>query len=199
MDQIPQLDWLFAVPLFQQKLPGFAEHQGALLDVLQDLKRQDAGVRRSNVGGWHSADLQTYGSLGEIGWLMKQIRGFAAACISQLSASGATFEIVFDEVWAIINQEGDWNTPHTHMPSQWSGVCHLQVNDDPTVEHSGNLLFIDPVPLGPQFRRPINTFVKPKTGGIFLFPSYITHMVEPHHGEADRVVVAFNLQLRSLV
>jgi uncharacterized protein (TIGR02466 family) len=195
MAHSPQLDWIFAVPLFQQQLADFSRHRAALVDFLQALKRQGDGVRRSNVGGWHSDDLQPLGATGEVGWLLAQLRRFAADCIGQLGPPEREFDIVFDAVWAIINRAGDWNTPHNHMPSQWSGVCYLQVDEDSKARHDGNLIFIDPVPLGPRYRSPINVFIRPKVGGVFLFPGYLTHMVEPHHGAADRIIVSFNLQV----
>jgi len=129
MDQPPQLDWLFPVPLFQQQLPDFSAHQPRVIDFLQNLKNRDDGVRRSNVGGWHSTDLQSYAGEREIDWLLTQLRRFALACVGQLGSPERRFDVAFDAVWAIINRTGDWNTPHNHMPSQWSGVCYFQVDE----------------------------------------------------------------------
>ena len=196
MDQSPQLDWLFPVPLFQQQLPDFSVHQPRVIDFLQNLKNRDDGVKRSNVGGWHSADLQPYAGEREIDWLLTQLRRFALDCISQLGSPERGFDIAFDAVWAIINRTGDWNTPHNHMPSQWSGVCYFQVDERASDTHDGNLVFIDPAPLGAHYRNPINTFIKPKNGGVFLFPGYLTHMVEPHRSARDRIIVSFNLQVQ---
>jgi uncharacterized protein (TIGR02466 family) len=197
MDNEPQLDWLFAVPLFQQKLPEFAAHQTELVTFLRDLRDRDPGVQRSNVGGWHSNDLLRHADTPVVGWLLAQIREFATRSLEQVGARKRKVEVTFDAAWSIINRAGDWNTPHNHMPSQWSGVCYLQIDESSTARHDGNIVFTDPLPLGPRYRTPINVFMKPRNGAIFLFPSYLVHMVEPYRGDGERIIVSFNLQFTS--
>ena len=102
------------------------------------------------------------------------------------------------EAWLNINQNGEWNAPHIHLPSKWSGVFYVEAGeplvDDPDV-FEGMILFFDPMPLGQEWKRPPAISFKPLTGHMLLFPSFLTHMVAPYFGKTPRISLAFNFQL----
>ena len=101
--------------------------------------------------------------------------------------------------WANVNLQGAWNTPHMHLPAQWSGVFYVDLGDMdaslPLGEQDGNILFFDPLQLGERFKRSPTHAMPPQAGGMLLFPAYLNHMVIPYAGKAPRISIAFNLSV----
>lgn len=83
-------------------------------------------------------------------------------------------------------------TRPTHMPCRWFGVFYIDVDDSQAGRRNGNIIFIDPIPLGPTCRNPINSFAIPRSGLMLIFPAYLTHMVKPHKSPRDRLSFSFD-------
>jgi len=188
------IEWLFPVPLFRTQLVEFEPNKEPLISFAKDLQRQDAGAKHSNVGGWHSRDIVDSFDSSPLNWVKQNIIASATRGISRARQVNAEIDLQLDSAWFMINQKHNWNSPHTHMPSQWSGILYLSVNEDNAGSNGGRLLFIDPIPLGPAFRNPINAHVQPSEGLLLIFPSYLTHMVEPHAGDEERISLSFNFR-----
>jgi uncharacterized protein (TIGR02466 family) len=188
---------LYSIPLFKKKLAKFGAHRAALLESIQRFRQRDPGNKRSNVGGWHSSDIRHLKDDPPFGWLFQQLIAASVECIGRVRPRAQSGDVFMDSAWIVINRAGEWNKPHTHMPSQWSGVFYCQVDESIDDRDEGHLLFIDPIPLGPHYRNPVNAFVRPENGLMVLFPSYLTHMVEPHRRDLERIVISFNLRLLS--
>ena len=193
-NQSLDIQWLFPVPLFRLQLEDYAAHREALIDFALKLRTEDAGVNRSNVGGWHSSDIRKYFGSPPLDWVEQQIVTGAANGIAQSRQLEPNFDIQIGNSWFIINQKNTWNSPHTHMPSQWSGVLYISVNKQNAGEDGGRIIFIDPIPLGPAYRNLINAQVEPAEGLMLIFPSYLTHMVAPHSADEERISLSFNFQ-----
>lgn len=187
-----EIQWLFPVPLFRIQLEDYAAHREALLDFARKLRDKDPGVNRSNVGGWHSNDIRKYFNAPPLDWVEQQIFLGAAKGIAQSRQIEPNFDIQIGSAWFIINQKNAWNSPHTHMPSQWSGVLYISVNKHNAGNAGGKIVFIDPIPLGPAYRNLINAQVEPTEGLMLIFPSYLTHMVAPHSADEERISLSFN-------
>lgn len=100
--------------------------------------------------------------------------------------------------WANILRKGNWQAPHMH-PTEFtiiSGVYYVSV--PPLEAPSGCLEFINPHPasvsLGGQSATQQH---QPKTGQLLLFPPYYMHFVHPLTEDVERVVVAFDVRLRT--
>jgi len=185
--------WLFPVPLFRKDLDDFPQRQAELILYVSKLREQDTGVSKSNVGGWQSHSFQHF-SDEPLKWLRQQVVQTATESLRQFVGKKSHFEIHMDGAWFNINQAEEWNTPHTHLPSRWSGVFYIDIDDSADADHGGNIIFIDPISLGPSFRNPINSFAKPRSGLMLIFPGYLTHMVEPHKSPRDRISFSFNFR-----
>ncbi len=90
------------------------------------------------------------------------------------------------------------NILHSHPNSHWSGVLYVQ---QPTeVEgFSGMIEFVNPNQEGRELAKllPKSGFdnmirIRPKTGQIVIFPSYVLHSVYPNSSNQDRITIAFN-------
>ena len=112
-------------------------------------------------------------------------------------------------MWANINRSGHGNLPHTHPGAFWSGVYYVDdggISADPSL--GGALEFLDPRGAGPVMYAPhlgfamkgglsggANEVLQPKAGRLVLFPSWLLHQVRHYRGTAERISIAFNLNL----
>ena len=103
--------------------------------------------------------------------------------------------------WINVNHKGGSNILHSHPNSHWSGVLYVQ---QPTeVEgFSGMIEFVNPNQEGRELAKllPKSGFdnmirIRPKTGQIVIFPSYVLHSVYPNNSNQDRITIAFNALL----
>ena len=112
------------------------------------------------------------------------------------------------EMWANVSHKGHANQYHTHPGSFWSAVAYVDDgyagNDDLTL--GGELQLLDPrMPMirmsAPDLRlrgadglpQPSEISIRPQTGMIVLFPSWLQHAVRPFTGGGTRISIAINL------
>ena len=102
--------------------------------------------------------------------------------------------------WAAINRRGHYNTTHVHPMSTWSGTYYVDIGDDAPDAPGGVLEFSHPITASPMTFfpgiLPSARLVRPETGMIILFPSYLQHSVRVYGGERPRICVPFNAHLR---
>ncbi|MEM7469233.1 MAG: hypothetical protein AAF387_20440, partial [Pseudomonadota bacterium] len=122
-----QLEWLFPIPVFKSQLDDFDSYQSKLAELANNLHLQDEGVSRSNIGGWHSKDLREDYARAPLDWVGQKIFACASEGLAKSRKVNAPIDIQLDNSWFIINGKNHWNSPHTHMPSQWSGVLYIAV------------------------------------------------------------------------
>jgi uncharacterized protein (TIGR02466 family) len=199
---------LFSTPFMLDLLPD-ADMLASLRSAVEaEHVRDPAGVRVSNVGGWHSNT-----RMGEWG-------GEAALRLARKTMAMAD-ELTIDfkspdksrygwhaEMWANIGGMGSANQYHTHPGSFWSAVAYVddgyQGDADPAL--GGELQLLDPrMPMirmtAPDLRltdadgqlQHNEIAVRPRTGLIVLFPSWLLHAVRPFHGAGTRISIAVNL------
>ena len=101
-------------------------------------------------------------------------------------------------LWINKNKKNNFNNPHIHPFSNFSGIYYLTVP-----KKDGELVFLE------NDKRSMNDlsffidseefysehYVIPKKGMFLLFPSSLSHMVRPHSENVDRISVAFNIGL----
>ena len=192
----------FFVPMLSQRWEGCETLNAELETAILAQAAESEGIRRSNVGGWHS-------EAGLLEWAGDSGRSLITRMIAL--ANHAT-RVVFQEhnvsgprfgwkvsAWANVNRAGDWNKIHFHSSSTWSGTYYVSAGDAPPADHpgAGNLAFLDPILAGQMsfFSGILPEFYEfvPKPGLMVLFPSYLQHVVLPYLGERPRISIAFNL------
>ena len=120
-----------------------------------------------------------------------------------------------DETWSVHSYEGDYNPIHDHgtktimglSTTGWTKVPQ-QILDQPTTGDSlyskynasgvcdGYLCFNygrNEIMNVERLRPPQSFEVKPEVGKLYIFPSWLSHMVYPFRGEGERRTVASNL------
>jgi uncharacterized protein (TIGR02466 family) len=156
---------------------------------------------RSNVGGWHSRPDFLRRSEPAVAGLTVWIT-WAVRKMIEASAGAGTFKGTLSlSAWTAICRAGAYHAPHAHPDSAWSGVYYVDAGtSQPDSPLGGVLEFLDPRggaeavtapgdPYGEPFR------VRPESGLLVVFPSWLYHWVHPHAGQAPRIAVSFNVML----
>ena len=108
-------------------------------------------------------------------------------------------EVKLSNMWAIVNEKGAMNQKHHHSNSDLSAAYYVTAK-----KGCGDIIFYDPRP-GKVYKHPlsnnpnllnaITNGVKPETGMLVLFPSYLEHSVDPNVSDNERIVISFNISL----
>ncbi|MFJ4623635.1 TIGR02466 family protein [Streptomyces sp. NPDC088812] len=134
-----------------------------------------------------------------IGRLRGWITGAARALNDHVGAgrtpSGQETEMIA-EAWAVVYRPDGLHQLHSHHDAAWSGVYYVATGH--MEQGTGLLQFVDPRPAAAareSGRTPLHTIV-PEPGLLVAFPAWLRHWVTPYQGDAERVVIAFNVGFR---
>jgi uncharacterized protein (TIGR02466 family) len=180
------------------QLPDAEAMNQELQALILTEESQYPSLGRSNVGGWHSRpdflhwnDSNVAALTSWITWALRHmIRGSTIR-----HDFTATLSI---SAWATICRAGAYHAPHSHPDSAWSGVYYVDSgSENPDQPLSGMLEFLDPRagveavtapgdPYGEPFR------IRPQSGLLVIFPSWLYHWVHPYAGSIPRIAISFN-------
>ena len=198
MLELAKFEKLFSTPVFRFYLPEHPDLDRALLAEGAKMRAASGGLDKSNRGGWHSE-----GNLFEQkAPCFKVLRVMAAEAVAGATRKiGAKADLDALDLklfaWMNVNAPGGYNAPHTHPGAHWSGVYYVA---QPEVEEgdSGMIEFLDPRSDLPNWRLlkappfKLKKKLRPGSGELILFPSYLLHWVYPNLSAQERVSVAFN-------
>jgi uncharacterized protein (TIGR02466 family) len=191
---------VFSTPIFSYVLRNADGLNAQLRAVILEHERTTPSVAKSNQGGWQSPPDLLQWDEPAVTALGRLIIG-AVNVATALIRVPATFKIEFQlYAWAAVNRKGHYNTTHVHPGSTWSGTYYVDAGDE-TADAPGALLeFSHPITASPMNFfpgiLPSARLVRPETGMIILFPSYLQHSVRMYGGERPRICVPFNAHLR---
>ncbi len=125
----------------------------------------------------------------------------------EVLAVSKEIEFYITNSWVNVHGRGDQAGAHMHNNSLISGVLYLKA-----LEKSGDIVFHRDVhslvPFPPALDLDMESFNvynckswghKPKTGDICLFPSVVSHSVDPNDSAEERVSLAFNVFVRGRI
>jgi len=194
----------FPTPIIKKTMPGAAAVNRRLSEIVLERAGRDQGASRSNQGGWHSkGDLLDwpYPEIDQLKrWIAEAVKAMTAYTTGKPDVSG-NLDIM---AWANVNRFGDYNKPHTHPESMWSGVYYVQAGTVPDDRPSSGMIeFVDPrvavemiaVPGGPFDGR---YKVRPQDGMLLVFPSWLLHFVNPYLSDDERISIAFNARVTKI-
>lgn len=195
----------FPTCVMRRQVEGAAAFNPALAAHCRALRAAASGVQKSNYGGWQSEPTLFQ----DPDPAVLPLREAVLRALTDLSAT--VFALppralsVADEMtaWVNINQPGDYNARHVHVPSTWSGVYYVESGAAPADArpHAGHLELHDPRgdaidgrggALGHQAR----ITIAPEPGLLIVFPGYLPHFVHPYAGASERISIAFNARVR---
>ena len=191
----------FSTPIWASKIPNYEKINTEMLNYILDLQNKDPeGVFKSNFKGWHSKDFYLKDEQPKN--FIEAIKNNVSLALNDMGwdLSKQTAEI--KGVWAIINEKNAWNQKHHHSNSDLSAAYYVSAYDN-----CGDIVFYDPRP-APVHNHPISKFpnnlnatvnsIKPESGMLVLFPSYLEHSVQPNLSDKKRIVISFNLSLEKI-
>lgn len=192
--------------ILQRRLEAMLPHNQGLADYARKLKATEPGAVKSNTGGWHSDGNIFTRNEPLIGALAQHLQ----VAIQQLSM--VAMQITAPRVefqaslfgWINVNGQGDYNNPHYHPGTTWSGVYYIRTGAEaPGKPMSGRIEFMDPrtrCEVGPNVAMGHAGIMRvaPEDGMLLMFPSYLEHYVHPYFGPGDRITLAFNSLVQTL-
>lgn len=193
----------FATPVISTVLEHEPAFNDALARIIRARRDVSDGVKRSNVGGWHS-DTNLLRWAGEaVAPVIRRMVDLADANIVDTQAMPGERRGWLLEAWANINPPGCGNAPHVHGGSFWSGVYYVAVPEG----EGGEITFDDPRLPMIEMHSPMLRFrdcggervlrIKPVASQLLLFPAWLRHAVEPWQsqgsGGGERISIAVNL------
>ena len=93
------------------------------------------------------------------------------------------------DIWSITYEVGDYHPVHNHGGIGLTGLLYLQTNENcsptyclqPWNDHMEDKTIYRKLPS--------------KEGTIVIFPKFINHFTEPHDGDLDKKVIAFDFEI----
>ena len=188
----------FPTPVWISEIENFDIINQSLIKFIYEEKNNDpSGIRRSNIKGWHSKQFDLNHSSLQI--FLKTLKPKIEEAILDMGWDTINQIVKITSMWSVVNNQNSFNERHHHGNSALSVAYY--VNAD---ENSGDIVFYDPRHAF-TFSHPDNSkindlngqikSIKPKSGMLVLFPSYLDHSVNPNNSTKERVVISFNISL----
>ena len=196
---------------------NFLDIKDDLIEWIYDYKNNsNKELFRSNQGGWHSHDdLNNEKSFERFNnYITKHM---LTLCDSMF---GNNCEVKIDNMWSIVNSEGNRNASHQHPGGHMSGIFWVKSQG----EKSGRLVFENPNSFGQNFlllnlkedlkegcHNHGSFWFEPIEGRMLLFPCNLRDRFETlefrmppfmrwldglDETDEDRIVISFNILLR---
>jgi len=170
--------------------------------ILDWKKRDEKGIVRSNSLGWHSAVDMHHRN--EYNFFTRKIFEYVNQVLKD-NGGHPDFEAWCDNMWANTNQKYAHNRNHIHPGGLFSGVYYVQ-----SPKECGRIWFTDPrteahmITMTYGERPPFTwreIYYEPIPGRLIIFPSWLTHEVEPNMTDATgddehRISISFNFGQR---
>ena len=166
-------------------------------EILKELEKEESlnkGVVYSNQGGFQTNIINN-----------KKISSIIfnnfLKCLKNYFKFKKNCNVVLKNVWINKNKKGDFNIPHVHPDSNFSGIYYLKTSKEggflsfiknDSVQMTNNHEFLDDIDIN------VHTQIKPRDHLFIIFPSYLLHMVTPHFEEDHRISVAFNVKFENV-
>ena len=155
--------------------------------------KQDKGIVRTNVQGWHSTT-----NMHELPQFKKLVNMLYECQRTVYQQEHYESEPFLGNMWANINPPGGMNRAHQHPNSLWSGVYYIKAP-----KNCGHLKIDDPRasaamcrPRQKEGKKPSRlyreTHYEPIDGRCIMFPSWLMHCVDPNKSNDIRISVSFN-------
>ena len=188
----------FSTPIWVSKIDNHDNLNVDMLSYITDLQNKDPqGVIKSNFNGWHSKNFNLKEDMPAkfISSISKNIN----TALNDMGWDLTSQFIKITNMWSIINEEGAFNQKHHHSNSDISAAYYVEAHDN-----CGDIVVYDPRPAR-VYKHPISiepknlnatvNSIKPESGLLVLFPSYLEHSVNPNMSDKKRIVISFNLSL----
>ena len=185
---------LFPIPILATQL----DHPVDKIETLcqQERRNNSEGVIKSNIGGWQSGNIiypdSPFSVFLDINTICQE---FAKDTLK------INKDVYVNYAWININQKGNLNQMHTHPGCILSGVYYVK-----TPEECGNIVFRHPgfdmmerdwihfiSQSDLNAHNSDNWWLPAKANTLYIFPSWIKHLVGPNMSDDERISISFNI------
>jgi len=190
---------LFKIPVFSIKVSAGEKMNDKLIPLFKDLQKKDINPYPYTIGGYTNYGSQTniLVDLPECGPLKKEVLDFSEHISKELSIFGQPY---IENSWFSINNKYSYHESHKHLPSVWSGVYYVKAKEDDakiTFEHKEKQNSSWPFYTDHKHDYTTNAFsIKPISGNLLFFPSYLSHRVEQQCIDQERITISFNIGMK---
>lgn len=199
---------VFPTALIRVVHPELSALVAPLKSLILGQKGTQAGISRSNLGGWHSKpNMDQWG-----GPPAQTLVSIASGIIEQQLVQTSPIpglEMGWGiDMWANVNAAGHANAQHCHPGAFASAVFYVDLGNNELPATDGHIVFEDPRYPMAQMQQPgvlwpgsdgkgieSQVAILPKAGELIIFPSWLRHSVNPHSGQGERISVAINMTL----
>lgn len=193
-----KLELPFATPILSCVVTDASVINAELRERILEEQVVSSGIRRSNVGSWHSNTDIFEKPWPSIDGLKAAITEAVGILVKQIGGPSRRPIALSFEGWACVSRAGDYNRLHSHPGWMLSGVYYVSpgvlIDKQPD---SGLLEFVDPRPAADWLRLAWLTgssreVILPREGLLVIFPSWLSHYVNPYAHDEPRIAIAFN-------
>ena len=178
----------WATPMWYVDLPDLKNQQASFISCIHDLRYKHPSRTKSNRGGWQSPLIKPQS--GPLKSLVDEILKISTNLDLNISESALS------QMWVNVNKKGDYNFIHQHSSKyDLSSIYYVK-----TPENCGRLIFRDPRPaamgvplLNFNYDKGELQFVNPVEGRLFIFPTFLDHMVEPSESDEERISISADI------
>lgn len=197
---------LFETPVVYSKIQGGEQLFADLEAAIRQRKSESEGLRRSNIGGWHSdSDMLLWG--GPAAAKLAETAVSVAKRISHFLESSADDFDWQVRMWANVTPENGLNHVHAHPGNLWAAVLYLDMGDEGEGEDVGGSLYLeDPrFPMAAMRETSLRMLgingepqkyevdFKLAQGNLVVFPAWLRHGVRKYTGKRERISIAMNI------
>ena len=187
------IETAFVSPVFFEKIETINNED--LKKFTYELKNKTTGRIASNLGGWQSESIEE--PLAELKDLVQEITTRCNQFHVDLGIKSSYVHAITN-MWINVNKTGSMNRPHCHPGSTFSGVYYVSCKLD-----SGRIVFTNPNAYfcnegHIETYTPVTSamyFQRPEESKIIIFPSWMSHYVEPNENSEDRISISFNTSI----
>ena len=174
---------MFHVPLFHYKVKDWENKKKYLLQLHESIQSDCTNLDNKGITNFHTDPEKIKQDIVFV--FNDEIKQFIN------SIGSKTYNV--DAAWFEQSNKNHYHGIHNHGGSGYSSVCFINYKEN---EHTPT-----------YFLSPFNNFMNGKTlihtpqniteGSIIFFPSAIHHFTSPNESDEERMVVSFNLTLKS--
>lgn len=184
-------DYIF--PSFLTSVEVENLNKDLIVEECNSLKKETAGINKSNVNGWHSEVFDNSFTMYEnLNKLYKEAWVIADEVLRFHKINQPIKTIKW---WININPEYSYNVIHSHPKADMSMVYYAKVNNE-----SGALQLLRNdgafhTSLYAKQPTMLKYTLQPVEGRMYAFPAHLLHQVLNNLSKEDRVSIAFNVTL----
>tara|TARA_Y100000741_G_scaffold360910_1_gene343982 strand:- start:704 stop:1309 length:606 start_codon:yes stop_codon:yes gene_type:complete len=191
---------LFPQPVFKYQIDNYQKINEGLVKYVYELNKKDnVGVKKSNINGWHSKPFDFKEKENIPNKFYAHINNYIKDVFSKFGWEYNETKVICTSMWAIINKKGNFNIEHTHPNNYLSAAYYVKAP-----ANCGNFKATNPNILNRHVRAKAekanelnsnSASIKVNDGDLLIFPAYLPHSVEENKSDEDRVIISFNIDI----